>query len=1002
MENLSLQKRSRGRIARATSVALAAVLSFALGPFAHAQGTQTGTLSGTVTSADGASLPGVTVSVTSPALQGERNAVSDASGGYTFRNLPPGSYKVRFQLTGFGTVEKTVAVALGGFAVADSSLSVATVEETIEVLGEAPSMLTTTEVATNLKYAETVDRLAMNRNLAAIAELAPGLTDNGPNIGQVTIGGAFAYDNVFLLNGVDINDNLFGTANNLFIEDALQEVTVLTNGVSAEYGRFSGGVINAITKSGGNTFQGSWRTDVNNPSWQDESLVEKNNIAAGRGRPHIDQNVFTNTATLGGPIVKDRLWFFGAYRRENQAIDRSLSVTGTSYTFEQLNRRYEGKLTGRIAANHNLQVNYIKQTNEQLNNATINTTNSIDLKTLVNRETPADLFVARYDGALSTNMYAEAQFSKKSFGFRNTGGTSTDIFDSPFLALGRSGIPVNAHYNAPYFDSTDPEDRNNEQFAGALSYFLSTGSAGRHDLKFGGEHFTSYRTGGNSQSSTGYVFLVDPVVVGGLPAIDGAGNIVPNFVPGVSQVQNWLPLRGARINLKTLSLYVNDRWQLNDHWIFNLGARMERHSTDSTQAGIASISSSAIVPRLGATFDVKGDGRWVLQGTYGHYAGKASETQFADNTNVGTPSRLDGIYNGPAGTGVGFAPGFDVNNYTIVNGNFPIRNVSIEDDLNTPITKEWTLQVGTRLGSRGEVKAIYSNRKTTNFLEDFVIRDNGTTTVVENGRNFGTFDNVVIRNTDDTLNRRYQAVLLTSNYRLSDNWTLGAHWTHQLKNEGNFEGEAANQPGNYSVIFDRPEMLSESRHFPTGRTDDYQRDKVRFYTVYDVKLGRAGTVSLGGIYRYDSPLTYSLIASNVPFSTTQTAIRTSAGYARQAASQVQVFFEGPRHRRVRGVAPGGLLRQLRAARLQDGPPVLQGRGPQRLQQAAARRVQHHDHGQRERPRGRAGHPDDVHPRRALRHPAERPERGLRARAHPARVPLQPGREVLMSSRERSA
>jgi hypothetical protein len=707
----------------------------------------------------------------------------------------------------------------------------------------------------------------------------------------VTIGGAFAYDNVFLLNGVDINDNLFGTANNLFIEDALQEVTVLTSGVSAEYGRFSGGVINAITKSGGNTFQGSWRTDWTNPDWQDESLVEKNAIAAGRGTPHIDKNTFVHTATLGGPVVKDRLWFFGAYRRENLNEARTLSVTGTGYTFEQANRRYEGKLTGRIAANHNLQVNYIKQTNDQVNNASINTTNSIDLKTLVTRQTPADLFVTRYDGALSTNLYAEAQFSKKTFGFRNTGGTSTTIGDSPFLALGRAGIPANSHYNAPYFDSNDPEDRNNKQFSGALSYFLSTGSMGRHDIKGGGEYFTSYRTGGNSQSSTGYVFIVDPVVSGGQPVVDGSGNIVPNFQPGVSQFQNWLPLRGAQINLHTLSVYLNDRWQLSDHWIFNLGARMERHSTDSTQAGIASISSSALVPRLGATYDVQGNGKWVLQATYGHYAGKASETQFADNTNVGTPSQLAGIYNGPAGTGVNFAPGFDVNNYTIVNGNFPIRNVFLEGDLGTPITKEWTLQAGTRLGTRGEMKVIYSHRKTTNFLEDFITRDNGTTTVVENGRNFGVFDNVLIKNTSDTLRREYQGLQVVTNYRLTSNWTGGATWTYQLKNEGNFEGEAANQPGNYSIIFDRPEITSEARHYPTGRTDDFQAHKVRLYSVYDIKLGGAGTVTLGGIYKFDSPQAYSLTAAGVSLSAIQTARRTALGYARQPASQTIFFSE---------------------------------------------------------------------------------------------------------------
>ena len=117
---------------------------------------------------------------------------------------------------------------------------------------------------------------------------------------------------MFLLNGVDINDNLFGTANNLFIEDALEEVAILTSGISAEYGRFSGGVINAVTKSGGNKFHGSFRTDFTNSAWQDESRWRRTPSAAGRGTTHIDKTNFIYQATLGGPILKDRLWFFGA------------------------------------------------------------------------------------------------------------------------------------------------------------------------------------------------------------------------------------------------------------------------------------------------------------------------------------------------------------------------------------------------------------------------------------------------------------------------------------------------------------------------------------------------------------------------------------------------------------------------------------------------------------------------------------------------------------------
>jgi hypothetical protein len=885
---VSFLNRSRGRIALAAFVAFAAVLSFTPNPV-YAQGTQTGSLSGTVNSNDGASLPGVTVTISSPALQGERSTVSDATGAFHFRGLPPGTYKVRFALAGFGTVERSVGVALGTPAVADASMAVATVEETIEVVGEAPSILTTTQVATNLKYEETVDKLAMNRGLAAIADLSPGLTDNGPNLGQVTIGGAFAYDNVFLLNGVDVNDNLFGTANPLVIEDALQEIQVLTNGISAEYGRFSGGVINAITKSGGNTFSGSWRTDVTNNDWQDESLVEKNAIARGTGAPHIDDTILLHTATLGGPVVKDRLWFFGAYRYDNGATPNVLSVTGVPYTTTVKNRRYEGKLTGRIAANHNVQVDYIKQTNQDGDRASINTTASMDLATLVDRETPADLIVARYDGALSSNVFVEAQYSRKEFGFRGTGGTSEAITDSPFMTRGGGGIPSGRHYNAPYFSSFDPEDRNNRQFAGALSYFLSTPSTGRHDIKVGGEYFTSSRTGGNSQSATGFVFSADAVTSGGQPILDSSGRMVPNFVPNVSQVTNWRSVQGAQIFLNTFSIYVNDRWQLNDRWSFNLGARFERHSTDASQAQIASITSSAIVPRLGATFDVKGDGKWILQGTYAHYAGKISETQFADNTNVGNPSSVTYTYQGPAGQGIGFAPAFNLANYRITGGSFPAANWSLADDLSSPITKEWTLQAGTRLGQKGELKAVYTNRKTTKFLDDFITIDLGKTTVTDGGVNFGTFDNVFVENTDDLNRREYQALLFIASYRFTADWAVGVNFTHQLKNEANFEGEGANTPGSYSIIHDRPEFYSAERHFPFGKTDDYQANKMRLYTVYDVHLGKAGTASLGGVYRYDSPLYYSLTTANVPITTIQRAA--DPGYARPPTTQT-IFYGG--------------------------------------------------------------------------------------------------------------
>jgi outer membrane receptor protein involved in Fe transport len=870
---------------KAGVVGAIAILALALGfAPAFAQGTQTGTLSGTVNATDGSVLPGVSVTIASSALQGTRQATTDASGAYLFRGLPPGAYKVSFALSGFGTVERHVTVALGGVADAKATLAVATVQESLEVVGREASILTDTQVATNFSYEDTVDKLAMNRTLAGIAALAPGLTTNTPNLGQITVAGAFAYDNVFLLNGVDINDNLFGSANNLFIEDALQEVQVLTSGISAEYGRFSGGVVNAVTKSGSNTFQGSFRTDINNADWIDESLTEKN-----AGTTHTDKTNLIYTGTLGGPVVKDRLWFFGAYRHETSTEARSLSVYNTGYDFGTKNRRYEGKLTGSITQNHKVSVDYIKQSNDNTNLASINTALSIDPQTLVNRQTPADLLVARYDGVLSPNLYAEAQYSRKTFGFRNTGGTDTNFMESPFRALGRVGIATDSHYHAPYFSSLDPEDRNNRQYAGALSYFLSTASTGRHDLKFGGEYYTSTRTGGNSQSATGFVFFADPVMSGGLPLKDSNGEVVPNFQPGLSRITNFRSVQGAEINLNTFALYLNDRWQLNSNFTFNVGVRWERHSTEASQAGITSLTSSALVPRLGATWDVKGDGKWIVQGTFAQYAGKASETQFADNTNVGTPSSVTYTYAGPPGSGYNFAPGFDLARYNITAGSFPVANIFIDENLDTPRTREWTLQAGTRLGNKGEVKAVYTNRKTSNILEDFITIDLGKTVVTDGGVNFGTFDNTLIKNTDDPNFREYQGLQFLVNYRPTNDWYVGGHWTVQLKNEGNFEGEAGNQPGNYSIIHDRPEFYSAARHYPTGRFDDYQQHRARVFTTYDLQLGKAGTITTGATFRYDSALTFSLFTNNVAITPQQLA--RNPGYARPPTVQTLFYAE---------------------------------------------------------------------------------------------------------------
>jgi hypothetical protein len=852
-----------------------------------AQGLQTGTLQGTVKDQSDAVLPGVTISVTSPALQGAREAVTDGNGFYTIPALPPGVYTVRYELQGMApVVQNNVVVPLGSVAIVDAVMSVAALTEIVNVTAQTSNALAVPTGQTNLTSRE-LNTLAVGRTPQRIAEFAPGLTDNTPNLNQVTISGGFAYDNVFMIDGVDLNDNLFGSANNVFIEDAIDETQVLTSGISAEYGRFSGGVINMVTKRGGNTFSGSARLNLTNPSWSNESPLQRS-----RNQTNPDTLSKFLEGTMGGPIVRDRVWFFAAGRRERSSLNNLTALSAIPWESRTVNDRYEIKVTGTPRTNHTIQGSFVDNSTEQIDRASLNAALSLDLNVLVTVQQPNKLFVTNYSGVLGSRVLVTGQYSQKRWGVRNAGGTSTALQDSPFRARGVApGTTAAQHYHAPMFSALDPEDRDNSQFAGSVTYFLTTRGGGSHNLKAGGEQFTSSRRGGNSQSSTNYVFQSDYLIANGVPALDAQGRLIPLFVPGTSRVQNWLPTPGATMDVTTTSFYVQDHWAASDRFSFDLGMRFEKADSEAT-GDIVSADTHSLVPRLGMTYDIRGDGRTTLQATYAHYSGKYSDIQYARNTAVGQPSLIVYQYTGPAGQGFDFAPGMTLSNYTqVVTGTFPTANVFLADGLEAPLTKEVTLSVG-RQFAKGYGRVLYQWRHASNFIEDFIDDPTaaGKITVMHNGINFGTFDRIEFRNTDE-MERRYQAVQFIGRYDLSRNLYLNGHYTLQLENHGNFEGEAANQPANPSDFADFTPILTE-RSYPDGRLNDFQRSKMRIFAVYNQSLGRAGTVTLGPIWRYNSGQTYSLLSTGVPLSAIQLA--RNPGYARLPGGGSQTLYYGER------------------------------------------------------------------------------------------------------------
>ena len=292
-----------------------------------AQSIPTATLTGKVTSEGGSGLPGVTVTAESPNLQGKRDTSSGANGDYIFNLLPAGDYVVTFTLPGMQTIVQKLSLQAARTARVDAELKPASVKEAVVVSGDsgAPAaILEETQISANFKKS-LIEKLPIARTLQAATLLAPGVTNNGPGGNDreantsIAISGAPSFENLFLVDGVVTNENLRGQPHQLFIEDAIQETTVQTGSISAEYGRFAGGVVNAITKSGSNLFSGSFRTTFTNDKWTANDPYNNRTGETGRagtvGDTRVDKLNKTFEETLGGPVFRDRLWFFLAARQ---------------------------------------------------------------------------------------------------------------------------------------------------------------------------------------------------------------------------------------------------------------------------------------------------------------------------------------------------------------------------------------------------------------------------------------------------------------------------------------------------------------------------------------------------------------------------------------------------------------------------------------------------------------------------------------------------------------
>ncbi len=597
------------RIDQWLALRILAVLVIGAPHVAHAQ-TQTGTITGIVTDEQGAVLPGVTVTLGSPAIIRPQSAVSNERGGYSFIALPPGIYTLKFDLTGFASLaRRDIRVNVAVVTTVDQVMKVAAVSETVQVVGQTPSVdVKSTSKGTNFD-SSLLTAIPQAREIWSTVEQVPGATEGGFNVGgagsaqqtAMAVHGSMAGQQEYAVNGLKLNwpGGNGGATAFYFDQDSFAEINVMTNGAPAEVG--TGGVyMNTVTKSGGNQLRGGASI-----YWEDDSFQGDNVSDALRTQGVTKGNpinyIYDLNGNLGGPIKRDRVWFFSSYRR----FDISTQVLGIT------------RPDGSPAPDLNHQSNFVGKSTAQLNDknkisAEFNfnyqnrffrrpTTDLVQEKASWRQIEPAYIAQFQWTSILTPALYLDARY-----------GYLHLIFPLHYQAdvgpndLARQDIVRHTLTDAATYDYVNLATRSQANIS--ASYFV-----GPHTFKTGFEYGRAFNR--NEYAANGnYV----------LRYFDGA--------PLEVQTYN-TPITGDN-QINTISVYGQDSWITNRRLTLNYGGRFERLvglAPPQSQAGNQFFPAQTfgllkniplwnnLVWRVGASYDLQGDGKTAVKAFYGRF-----------------------------------------------------------------------------------------------------------------------------------------------------------------------------------------------------------------------------------------------------------------------------------------------------------------------------------------------------------------------------------------------
>ncbi len=615
-------------------ILLAGWAVFSLCRPAAVNGQTTGAIEGRVLAPLGQELAGVRVEATSPSLQGVRTATTAADGGYRLPGLPPGSYRVQASLKGFTTVQRTARVALNAMSTADFTLELS-VEESLVVSGETP-MIDLGSAATGTTYPATVlRRIAIIRNFADILRLQPGVqSDTAATQGRaapLAVYGSTSIENLYLIDGVNTNDVKQSFQGTVLPPEAIEEVEVKTGGYGVEYGHAVGGVINAVTRSGGNDFHGDVFGYYNSRGMRADVKVTDQDILAAE-QTSIDR--WDAGLALGGYILKDRLWFFGSYDRIGQTTDRIPQqgpAQGGTYPFDSQSNVYTGKLTWNAGLSTSV-VATVFGDPEERTGATGNLASTDPLTYTATRNLGGTSYAGRLNQLFGPSVMMALQYSGHEDGFRTSIAPEANLprvtdLTVPGLRAFSGGF---GNINGPMGNQSSRRDT----ASASLTSYL-----GNHELRLGGEYQRDETAATTLRSGAAVLNIrpckanpANPASVDRCAALGGTGVPYVNFrgenvTGGVFFVHNYLTdSQGNPVTeifgetpIKAYSAYLQDNWRLSPRLTINAGLRWEREQIANWKGEDIIDLNNQWAPRAGIVWDFLGDGTSKAFASYGRF-----------------------------------------------------------------------------------------------------------------------------------------------------------------------------------------------------------------------------------------------------------------------------------------------------------------------------------------------------------------------------------------------